>query len=536
MFGSAVAGLTAVLVATVDPAQLFAPSYLGMLLVFGGLLVLRFVRVPFRARAVGFVLVLLLVATLALLNFGVAPAPLLALALATIVAGTFLGRGALAVTAIAAPLAILVSGWVSTRGWVRPSNPTFAPTEWLDWVRAAFEYALAGGSVAALLLLIIYQLERHEIARARAERLEALGRLAGGVAHDFNNSLQVMFVWQELLASHDDETVREAMEEIGVAAEQASRLTAQLLAFGKRDLWAPVPLALGDEVERWAVAIRRVLPEDVRLEVSTEANPVVVCDPGQLEQILLNLVVNARDALGGAGRIEVSLETVDASELPDASVGGRAHAAYAVMRVRDDGPGMSEEVRKRVFEPFFSTKEQLGTGLGLSIVHSAVQRAGGWTDVETELERGTTFSVYFPCEDGASVPLPAERRDEPLPAVEPGGVVLLAEDEAPIRRNLSTFLRAEGYRVLEAEDGDRAMTLLELHASEVDVLCTDGVMPGISTASLIARFRELRPEGRVIVSSGHIDEELVRRQLTTAQLELLRKPFTPSQLLARLRR
>lgn len=528
--GSLVALMTAGLVWAQDPAGLLAPPYLAMMLAFGGVLLARLGRISFSARARVFSASIVLMGGLALLNFGLAPGPFVALALAAVTAGAFLGRLALGVTLAGGTLSVIAAGWLVTRGHVAPVSASFVAGDMQHWVRAAVEYALFGGSVAAVLMQLVVQLERREVAKARAQRLEALGRLAGGVAHDFNNALQVIFVWRELLAEHDDDEVREAMEEIHASAEQASRLTAQLLAFGRRDVWTPRALALAEEVSRWSGSVRRLLPEDVALEVRTTASPTVMCDPGQLEQILLNLVVNARDAIRGGGRVLIALDEVDADEVP-----GRAlpAARIARLRVEDDGPGMPEDVRQRVFEPFFTTKDEQGTGLGLSIVYAAVQRAGGAVSVSSTPGEGTTFSVFLPCV-AAEVSEEAERASRPAPHTHEG-VVLLAEDEANIRRSLAGCLRDAGYTVLEAEDGDRAMAQVESHDGPIDVLCTDGVMPGVSTHSVIHRYLELHPEGRVLICSGHVDEELVRRDLDGDHLELLPKPFAPSELLRRLR-
>ena len=531
VLGSLVAALTVGLVWAQDPAGLVAPSYASMMLLFAGLLAVRYLRMPFGWRATSFVAVLAMMGAMALLNFGLAPGPFIALCLATVSAGAFLGRAALLVSLVATTASVIAAGWLFTRGLVAPVSDTFVTSDLTHWIRAALEYALFGGSVAAVIMQLVVQLERREVAKARAQRLEALGRLAGGVAHDFNNALQVIFVWRELLADHEDDEVREAMDEIHASAEHASRLTAQLLAFGRRDIWSPRVLDLREEVERWTASMRRMVPEDVVVTTVCDGDPTVRCDPGQIEQILLNLVINARDALDGAGHVDIQLDEIPSSEVPGAGI---RSSRVARLRVRDDGPGMTAEVRQRVFEPFFSTKKSMGTGLGLSIVYAAVQRAGGIVQVASEPGEGAVFTVYLPCIE--EVEAEAEERPSRPTDRRAEGVILLAEDEPLIRRSLASVLRGAGYTVLEAEDGDRAMETVETHQGPIDVLCTDGVMPGVSTRSVIARFRELHPEGRVLLCSGHVEEELMRRDLRTEQLEVLPKPFAPKQLLARLQK
>lgn len=528
LLGVGMALLTTTLVVTHDASRLQSPQFLLMMLAYGSLVPVRWASMSYPTRAVLFVLAMGTMGVFSLMAFGFAPGPLMLLCATAVSAGVFLGRRALLVTLALAAAAIVASGYLLTRGYVHLVTPPFLASVMFDWVRAAVEFTLVAGSVAVLVIVLTTELERQDLRLAERARLEALGRLAGGVAHDFNNALQVIFVWNELLREHAHGEVLDGLDEIQGAAEQARRQTARLLAVGRRDVVTPEDLDLGVEVETWVNAMRRLVPEDIALELRAKGSPWIHCDKGQLEQILLNFVVNARDAIAGPGRIELVIDEIDAALVPNRTF---STAKVARLVVRDDGPGIPPEILHRVFEPFFTTKGDRGTGLGLSIVYGAVERAGGHLDV-TSVPGKTEFTLWFP-----SVPAvqPAEAAD----ASSLGDldcVVLLAEDEPSIRRSMAKALRASGCTVLEAEDGTAAAAIIAEKPGAIDVLCTDGVMPGLSTRELIARYLAANPKGRVIVCSGHVEEELLRRELDESKFQTLPKPFKPSALIARIDR
>lgn len=526
ILGTSIALGLVIKVFTVDEQLLRSPAFYGMLVGFGALVPFRWAPMTYRTRAVGFVVALGFSGWCALMNVGLAPGPLLTFCMVTIAAGIFLGRTALLVALAASAVGVFTAGLAQTTGLVPHADTPFSALTMAAWTRGAIHFLLVGGSVAALVHYVMAELERQESSVAERERLEALGRLAGGVAHDFNNALQIVFAWNELLSTHEDPEVREGVERIQTAANQAQRLTAQLLAVGRRDVWTLEEFDLARRVEHWLGATRRLVPEDFTVQLHVDGRPWVRCDGGQLEQILLNLVVNARDAIGSGGRIDIRVDEIAGDAAPgDVVTTTRA----ALMTVEDDGPGISASVLRHVFDPFFTTKGRAGSGLGLAIVHTAVRRAGGEIVVESR-PGATKFSVFLPAIDATEA-----RLLTPKPQRAPcDRVVLLAEDEEPIRAALTSSLREAGCTVLEAEDGTEAMKILDAYEGKIDVLCTDGVMPGTATRLVIDRYLELNPEGRVIVCSGHVEEELLRRKLRESHLELLPKPFAPSALLAKI--
>jgi PAS domain S-box-containing protein len=369
----------------------------------------------------------------------------------------------------------------------------------------------------------------------QAQKMEAVGRLAGGVAHDFNNLLTVILSYAELLrgklADADD---LDMVEEITRSVGQASSLTRQLLTFGRKGVVQPRALDLGAAVAQTEKMLRRVIGEDVELEVVRPRHPVPVkADPGQLEQVLLNLAINARDAMPEGGRLTIEVRVV---ELGDAYAADHLRVrpgAYALLAVSDTGCGMDEATRARAFEPFFTTKGEKGTGLGLATVYGIVEQAGGRVGVYSEPGRGTTFKAYLPL-----VPAGAEAPAEAAPAGPPPRgteTVLLAEDEGPVRALARAVLEAHGYTVLEAADGRHALTAAALHAGPIHLLVTDLVMPGAGGRELAGRLREQRPGLKVLYLSGYTEDAVVRHGVLEAEADFLQKPFTREALARKVR-
>ena len=371
----------------------------------------------------------------------------------------------------------------------------------------------------------------------QAQKMEAIGRLAGGVAHDFNNLLTVINGYSELMEAQlpDDEDLRSSLREIHRAGERAAALTRQLLAFSRKQVLQPELLDLNAVVSEVEKLLRRLIGEDVALV--TRLDPAlgsVKADPGQLEQVLMNLAVNARDAMpeGGTLTIETAnamLDTGFAMAHPGARSG-----EYAVLTVADTGIGMSDEVRSHAFEPFFTTKDQgKGTGLGLATAYGIVKQSDGYITVDSEAGRGTTFRIYLPRAAGAAVPSGLGER----PAQSPRGTetILLVEDEPGVRRLSRTILEAQGYSVLEAASGDEALKVARSHTGVIHLVATDVIMPGMSGRVLWDRLRVLRPDARVLFMSGYTDDAIARHGVLERGIAFLQKPFTPQRLAEKVR-
>jgi CheY-like chemotaxis protein len=367
--------------------------------------------------------------------------------------------------------------------------------------------------------------------------MEAVGRLAGGIAHDFNNLLTVITSYSDILledlASQDPR--RGDVEEIGKAAASAARLTRQLLAFSRQQVLEPRVLDLNASLASADKLLRRLLGEDIELVTAPAPSlGTVKADPGQLEQVIVNLAVNARDAMPEGGKL--TLETANA-DMDDAYV--REHPAakpgsYVVLAVSDTGVGMDEETQRRIFEPFFTTKEAgKGTGLGLATVYGIVKQSGGFIWVYSEPGHGTTFKIYLP---RVEEPVDAETRPvPPLGSLRGTETVLLVEDAAAVRAVIHQTLDRLGYRVLEAPNGEAALHLATKHRGPIHLLLTDVVMPELGGRQLAERLSALRPELRVLYASGYTDDAVVRHGVLKPGIAYLQKPFTPEVLALKVR-
>ena len=372
-----------------------------------------------------------------------------------------------------------------------------------------------------------------ELQLLQAQKMEAIGRLAGGIAHDFNNLLTVISGCSESLLERLSDLDPARTEAIAVrdAGLRAASLTRQLLAFGRRQFLAPVVLDLGQVLRDMEDLLRRLIKEDIALTVHIAPDlPNARVDRGQFEQVILNLVLNARDAVTpGHGRIAVTLRgvAVEARDLADAP--GLAAGPYVEMQVQDNGHGMSPEVCSRVFEPFFTTKDQ-GTGLGLATVYGIIKQSGGHIRVASQVQAGTMLQILLP-----ACPAPATRPDQPTQV--PGGheTVLLVEDEAPVRRVLRAALAGHGFSVLEAEHGPAALALAARTSDHIDLLVTDVLMPGIGGRELADTLRLARPDLRVLFISGYTDDTVLLDGTAETTDQFLQKPFTASELLRKVR-
>ncbi len=373
--------------------------------------------------------------------------------------------------------------------------------------------------------------ERHALEEQlrQSQKMEAVGRLAGGIAHDFNNILTAIGGHCELLLEDMPEGPhRTDVQDIARSAKRAAALTRQLLAFSRKQVMETRSLDLGAAVADMQPMLRRLVPERIALDVAAADGCIVRADRSQLGQVLLNLVVNAADAIQGAGTIEVVVDRVvlssaDAAALPWAVEPG----AYARLEVRDTGYGMSEDVLEHVFEPFYTTKpEGRGTGLGLSTVYGIVKQSAGHVFVDSEPGRGTRFRVLLP--EQQEGPEPA-RPLEPPSSPAPGGVVLLVEDDDAVRSLTRRVLTRAGFEVLEASNGREALERLDQHPGAIDLVLSDVVMPDMGGAELADRLRERRPGLSVVLTSGYSEAEL-RGEVRDRASAFLVKPFTPEAL------
>ncbi|HLK41409.1 MAG TPA: response regulator [Polyangiaceae bacterium] len=411
------------------------------------------------------------------------------------------------------------------RRWVRiESTPVFDE-------RGQFEGALA---------MVRDETDRRGLEErlSQAQKMEAIGRLAGGVAHDFNNLLTVVLSCASLVlaTAQPDDPIVPTVDEIRRAGERAAELTRQLLAFSRQQILQPRILRLDQVVLGSQTMLRRLLGEDVVLELATHRSlSPVRADPGQIEQVLLNLVVNARDAMPNGGKVtietaDVILDSETAAQQQDAHPG-----EYVRLAVTDTGTGMDSHTQIRIFDPFFTTKEVgKGTGLGLSTVYGIVKQSGGHVTVLSERGKGSTFSVYLPQADGgdegaSSAPPPARLAS--------GGseTVLLVEDEDVVRKVVCEILRRSGYKVIEAPGAAEALAKIDAGDVTVDLLLTDVVMPRMNGRELAEKVVGVRPATRVLFMSGYTADTVVRNGVLAEGVAFVQKPITPDTLLAKVR-
>ena len=377
-------------------------------------------------------------------------------------------------------------------------------------------------------------LARTEADLRQAQKMDAIGRLAGGIAHDFNNLLTVINGHSSLLREASDsmtpaETAM-SLDGIQAAGNQAAALTRQLLAFSRRQVLQARIINLNTVIEELESMLGRVIGERIALVTTLDPDLAnLSVDPGQIQQVILNLVVNARDAMPGGGRIVIGTRNSAGGLPPEAGPDDGPVGPCVVLTVSDTGEGMSPQTRAQIFEPFFTTKaEGKGTGLGLATVYGIVRQSGGWIEVESQIGRGTTFSLYFPATDAApmaTVPLAIQTGDGRIPAT-----LLVVEDQPEVRELAVTALRRVGYEVVEASDGADAYARFADRAASLSLLLTDVVMPGMNGRELAERLRARNPNLPIVFMSGYTDEILDQQSLVGPHAAFVAKPFTPSTL------
>lgn len=372
----------------------------------------------------------------------------------------------------------------------------------------------------------------------QAQKMEAIGRLAGGIAHDFNNSLTVVMTCSELLLKRyldDPIRARKYIEEIRSAGERAAALTRQLLAFSRKQVLQPRPIELNVLITDLEKMLRRLIGEDI--DLTTELMPklgMIKADPGQLEQVIMNLVINARDAMPRGGKLIVRTLNVHLNEDGVRSFIDLTPGRYVVLVVSDTGVGMDKETMAHIFEPFFTTKDKgKGTGLGLATVYGIVQQSGGHVQVYSEPGFGTTFKIYLPYADDMQVT--AVARPEFIEIAGGSETILLVEDEESVRNLMESILHEKGYMVLIASNGEEALKISANYPDKIDLLLTDVIMPGMSGHELAKSLAHSRPGMKCLYVSGYTDNVIVHHGVLDANIPVFEKPFTPDDLSRRVR-
>jgi len=478
--------------------------------------------------------------------------PLVVFVLATVTPRPVTGEG---------PEAVVESDPLLFGGWLTYGSIgiAFAVSVWALAIERRNDAVLLGHGFAIIALLVLRQmlavrdirllttgleakvrertreLEESQAALVRAARLEALGRLAGGVAHDFNNLLTGIVGYAEMieLESAEGDPRRGDAQEIRKSVERGARLTRQLLAFARKQPGHAVvldPLHLVTDLQS---LLRRLIGVDISLTVAGVGRPGHVrMDPGQLEQVIVNMALNARDAMPTGGTLNIDVADAEVSA-PAAERSGRS-GSFVRLRIRDSGVGMSTEVQARIFEPFYTTKdESKGTGLGLATSYGIVDQAGGFIMVESAPGKGTCFDVHLPRTDAAEQWTPSGGVD-----AGPGRgheTVLLAEDEKAVRELMAATLQAHGYTVLVAKDGEEAVAAAERHQGPIDLLLTDMIMPGMNGLAAAAKIAVMRPALRVLVVSGYMPDGEPHAGLAGQSVAHVAKPVTPIELARRVR-
>jgi signal transduction histidine kinase len=370
----------------------------------------------------------------------------------------------------------------------------------------------------------------------QAQKMEAVGRLAGGVAHDFNNLLMVISGYAEVVLAElgPHHLLRDKALAIQQASDRATTLTRQLLAFSRKQLLELKVVDVNAIVSDMERLLRPLIGEDVEFLTSlTNEAAHTRADAGQLEQVLMNLVVNAKDAMSGGGTLTIQTERMVVDDGHRRGATFIRPGDYVMLSVSDTGMGMDKETQSRIFEPFFTTKEKgKGTGLGLSTVYGIVKQSGGYVMVQSEEGRGTTFHIYLPRVEGV-----AERHPVPVAHTALGGTetVLLVEDEESVRQLVRETLAAKGYRVVEADNGESGVAVAAKHQGKIDLVITDVVMPGMGGRELVKQLAQTRPETKVLYLSGYTEDAIVSEGTIESGAAFLQKPFTLQNLSRKVR-
>ena len=413
------------------------------------------------------------------------------------------------------------------------TNPETGQTRWFETIKVPFVQSEGGLPQVLGVATDITMRKQLEAQLRQSQKMEAVGRLAGGVAHDFNNVLTAIFGYADLLLDQfaEDDPRRADLAEVKRSTLRAAGLTRQLLAFSRKQILQPKVLDLNAVMMGMGTFLRRLIGEDVELRIDRgKGVGAVKADPGQLEQVFMNLAVNARDAMPRGGKLTIETANVHLDEAAARRHVGVTSGEYVMTAVSDTGVGMDERVKAHLFEPFFTTKEQgQGTGLGLATVYGIVQQSGGFIDVVSEWGRGSTFKVYLPRVAGTAETMDPVVAESPITRTA-SGTIMLAEDEEPVRRLISRMLKGLGYNVLIAADGEQALDMINRYPGKIDLLITDVVMPRLGGRELAERVHPKHPDTKVLFISGYTDDAIVRHGVLDSGVAFLQKPFSPDGL------
>jgi signal transduction histidine kinase len=384
------------------------------------------------------------------------------------------------------------------------------------------------------------QLEEAQLKIHQSEKLSALGQLAGGVAHDFNNLLQAIlgYVILSMPVCQHDRTLTHNLDQIRTTTERAARLASQLLAFGRRQMLKPRNLDLNCVIEELLKMLESVIGEHINLQVIPNSRSIVRADPQQIERVLMNLCVNSRDAMPNGGTIVIETKDLEVGRSGHVQFPGVVPGRFVLMSVKDDGCGMDKETLKRIFEPFYTTKEVgKGTGLGLSTVYGIVSQHNGYVDVKSEPGRGSEFRILLPMCDEAIAEIPRDKGTDKEEGRLSLGLetVLIAEDEAIVRDLSAEILRAAGYDVISSKDGEKAIELFESNTDGISLLLVDAIMPRKSGREVYERVRSVKPKLPVLLFTGYGASDLFDLPVDDSNVKIIHKPVSPVNLLGEVR-
>lgn len=381
------------------------------------------------------------------------------------------------------------------------------------------------------------EIEKHAAQLYHSQKMEAVGQLAGGVAHDFNNIITAISGYAHLvfMKMSENDPLKRYVEQIITSSDRAANLTQSLLAFSRKQAIHPKPINVNNLIKGLETLLLPLIGEDIKLKTDVPAQELfIMADSGQFEQIIMNLATNARDAMPAGGELTIAVKRVDIDENFIERNGFGQPGKYVHISVSDTGSGMNESIRNKIFEPFFTTKEVgKGTGLGLSIVYGIISQHGGYIDVRSVIGKGTSFNIYFPAISG----IVEKNRSKPATALMTGTeTVLIAEDDENIRNLNATFLQELGYRVLTAVDGCDALEKFNEHEDKIDIVILDVVMPGKNGKEVYDRIIETRPEMKVLFTSGYTADIISSKGISEKELDFLAKPHPPVELSRKLRK
>ena len=382
------------------------------------------------------------------------------------------------------------------------------------------------------------EIEREKLQEqlTQAQKMEAIGRLAGGVAHDFNNLLTAIQGFSELLQSAlaPGDPLKKDVEEIQKAADSAASLTSQLLTFSRKQIASPKVLDLNKKISSSEKMLRRIIGEDINFTFLPGADTGnVFIDPGQVDQILINLIINSRDAMPDGGSLSISTGKVAVKSIDCNTCGNGLPGDFVRLSVTDSGTGMDEETLKNVFEPFYTTKDSgKGTGLGLATIHGIVHQNQGHIHIESTPGAGTSFSIYLPASEDPAASLETSKDEDTASCSE---TVLLVEDKEIVRKLVRKILRKQGYKVIEACNGGEAFLKYEADSGNIDVLLTDVIMPEMSGRQLYERLLQINPELKALFMSGYTEDTIASHGILEENINFIQKPFRPQELASKLR-